>query len=276
MNPDRRLRLLSYNIQSGLTTKRYSEYFTRGWKHVFPVPSRMVNLDAIASLIAPYDVVGLQEVDSGSLRSGFLDQAHYLADRARFPHFYEQTNRRVGRISRHSNVVLSRVRPEEIQDFKLPGAIKGRGALMVRFGDETQGSVLDVYVVHLALSNRARATQLAYLAERMRRQAHVVLMGDLNCTSGGSTMRAFRDAAGLSEPVPGLRTFPSWKPTRQLDHILVSQDIPVHSVKVLPQRYSDHLPIEIQLDIPADVQMTHPPHQAQTLPAQHWQHGDGR
>jgi endonuclease/exonuclease/phosphatase family metal-dependent hydrolase len=275
MRSDRRLRLLSYNIQSGLTTKRYSEYFTRGWKHVLPVPSRMVNLAAIASLIAPYDVVGLQEVDAGSLRSGFLDQAHYLADRARFPHFYEQTNRRVGRISRHSNVVLSRVRPEEIQDFKLPGVIKGRGALMVRFGDETQGPVLDVYVVHLALSNRARATQLAYLAERIRKQAHVILMGDLNCTSGGATMRSFRDAAGLSEPVPGLRTFPSWKPTRQLDHILVSRNIPVHSVKVLPQRYSDHLPIEIQLEIPADVQMTQPHDEAQALSAQHWQHGDG-
>jgi endonuclease/exonuclease/phosphatase family metal-dependent hydrolase len=270
MKSDRRLRLLSYNIQSGLTTQRYSHYLTRVWKHVVPVPSRMENLHGIASLIAAYDIVGLQEVDAGSLRSGFLDQAHYLADRARFPHFYEQTNRRIGRISRHSNVVLSRMRPEEIRDYKLPGVIKGRGALLVRFGDETLGQTLNVYVVHLALSNRARAGQLAYLGERIRDQGHVVLMGDLNCTSDGTIMRAFRDATGLVEPVPGLRTFPSWKPTRQLDHILVSPDIDVHSVKVLKHSYSDHLPIEVELEIPAGVDLAQPPAATPSDPARHW------
>ena len=31
-----RLRLLSYNIQSGLTTRKYSQYLTRSWKHLVP------------------------------------------------------------------------------------------------------------------------------------------------------------------------------------------------------------------------------------------------
>ena len=62
-----RLRLLSYNIQSGLTTRKYSQYLTRSWKHLVPVPSRMANLDGIARVLKGYDIVALQEVDAGSL-----------------------------------------------------------------------------------------------------------------------------------------------------------------------------------------------------------------
>jgi len=51
-----RLRLLSYNIQSGLSTYKYSQYLTRSWKHLVPVPSRMTNLDGIAQILTNYDV----------------------------------------------------------------------------------------------------------------------------------------------------------------------------------------------------------------------------
>ena len=78
------LAAVSYNIQSGLTTRKYSQYFTRSWKHLVPVPSRMSNLDGIARVLTDYDLVGLQEVDAGSLRSGFVNQVKYLADYAGF------------------------------------------------------------------------------------------------------------------------------------------------------------------------------------------------
>ena len=109
-----RLRLLSYNIQSGLTTRKYSQYLTRSWKHLVPVPSRMSNLDGIARILADYDLVGLQEVDAGSLRSGFVNQVKYLADQAGFAHVFDQSNRKIGMISQHGNAVLSRVQPDAI------------------------------------------------------------------------------------------------------------------------------------------------------------------
>ena len=40
-----------------------------------------------------------------------------------------------------------------------------------------------------------------------------------------------------------LPTFPSWKPSKNLDAILVSHAFEVKSVEVLPVQYSDHLPI---------------------------------
>ena len=268
-----RLRILSYNIQSGLTTNRYTHYVTRGWKHLVPVPSRMHNLVGIANLVSRYDLVGLQEVDAGSLRSGFLDQAHYLADRARFEHYYAQTNRRVGRITRHCNVMLSRIRPAEISDHKLPGRFKGRGALVARFGGNTPDSSLYVFVVHLALSRRARKGQLQYLARKIDGLPYVIVMGDTNCASNTAEMQEFREEAGLVEPIAGLRTFPSWRPAQQLDHMLVSPALPVHAVEVLSYRYSDHLPIAMEIDVPLEVRVNVLDRRRPPENAQHWHNG---
>jgi endonuclease/exonuclease/phosphatase family metal-dependent hydrolase len=242
-----RLRLLSYNIQSGLTTRKYSQYVTRSWKHLVPVPSRMSNLDAIARILADYDFVGLQEVDAGSLRSGFVNQIKYLADHAGFAHVFDQSNRKIGMISQHGNAALSRVRPDAITEHKLPG-LPGRGVLEVRLGSGPDA--LHVLILHMALSRRGRLRQIGFLAEQVSDYRHVILMGDLNCDSDSPEMAVLVDVARLREPAPGLCTFPSWRPSRQLDHILVSSSIEVEQVKVLDCAFSDHLPIAMVVRLP--------------------------
>ena len=61
-----RIRLLSYNVQAGISTAKYRHYVTHSWKHVLPHPQRFINLDRVARLVSDYDVIGLQEVDAGS------------------------------------------------------------------------------------------------------------------------------------------------------------------------------------------------------------------
>ncbi|MDQ2695727.1 MAG: endonuclease/exonuclease/phosphatase family protein [Pseudomonadota bacterium] len=248
-----RLRLLSYNIQAGLSTSKYSHYLTRSWKQVVPVPQRMANLDGIAQVIADYDIVGLQEVDTGSLRSGFVNQARYLAERSHFKYLYEQANRRVGLISQHSNAVLSRHCPSRLEDHKLPGIFPGRGVLRVRYGEGQDA--LHIFIMHLSLGKRGRLRQIEFLARLIGDYRHVVVMGDLNCRSDSLEMTVLLRSAGLCEPLPGLNTFPSWRPTRQLDHILVSPSISVEKVAVLSHTYSDHLPIAMQIIVPGQVRM---------------------
>lgn len=249
----RRLRLLSYNIQAGLTTSRYSHYLIHSWKQVLPVPSRMANLDGIARVIADYDIVGLQEVDTGSLRSGFVDQAKYLAERGLFKYAFDQSNRRIGRISQHCNAILSRIRPSLVEDYKLPGVIPGRGLLRARFGEGEDA--LNVFIMHMALGKRGRRRQMQFLAELIGDYRHVIVMGDLNCRSDSPEMTLLLQSAHLCEPAPGLHTFPSWSPDRQLDHILVSPSIQVENVVVLTHTFSDHLPIAMQVIVPEQVGM---------------------
>lgn len=244
----RRVRLLSYNIQTGIASSRYHHYLTHSWKHVLPYPERLETLDRIAALAADFDIVGLQESDAGSLRSGFINQTEYLAERARFPLWYDQTNRNLGHFAQHSLGLLSRFRPMEISEVRLPGMIPGRGALCLRFGSGEAALLL--VIVHLALGPRARTRQLDSLMELIVGQRHVILMGDLNCRSESKEMGRLLEGTDLSEPIHGLYTFPSWRPRRNIDHILVSASIQVDSVRVLNYTISDHLPIAMDITLP--------------------------
>ena len=133
-----RIRLLSYNVQAGISTARYRHYVTHSWKHVLPHPQRFSNLDRVARLVSDYDVIGLQEVDAGSLRSGYVNLTQYISERAGLPFWYDQTNRRIGRIARHSTGLLSRFEPTEIVEHRLPGRHPGRGAMFIRYGNRRE------------------------------------------------------------------------------------------------------------------------------------------
>ncbi|PQJ97206.1 endonuclease, partial [Chromatium okenii] len=99
----RQLNLLSYNVQAGIHSRQYSDYFTNSWKHLLPHPEQLVNLTRIAQLLRQFDLVGLQEVDAGSLRSAYIDQVQYLARHGAFPYWYRQINRNLGPFAQHSN-----------------------------------------------------------------------------------------------------------------------------------------------------------------------------
>jgi endonuclease/exonuclease/phosphatase family metal-dependent hydrolase len=251
----RTLRLLSYNIQTGITTRRYRQYFIHSWKHVLHHAQRFDNLDQIAQLISNYDLVGLQEADAGSARSGFVNITQYLAMAAGFPYWDDQTNRRIGRIARHSLGVVSRYKPSGITEHKLPGRIPGRGAMAVRFGEGDDALV--VLIVHLALSRRGRLSQLDYLGDLINDYRHVVLMGDMNCRSTSQEMELLVNKTLMSEPVHGLNTFPSWRPKRNIDHILVTPTVEVQHAGVLDYPLSDHLPISMEVVLPSGIELNY-------------------
>jgi len=245
------LRLLSYNIQAGVETQRYRHYLTRSWKHVLPHRERLINLNRIAAVLGEYDLVGLQEVDSGSLRSGFVDQTEYLGHIAGFPYSYKQVNRRLGKLAQHSNGVLTRLRPSSVFEYKLPGA-PGRGAMLVQLGDADHG--LSVCVMHLSLGRRARLRQLAYVEELLWGLPYLIVMGDFNCECDSRPLRHLITSLDLKEPSCGLKTFPSWRPRRNLDHILVSSSFAINKVHVLEYPFSDHLPVSMEVVLPPEMQ----------------------
>jgi len=243
-----RFTLLSYNIQMGVDTSRYRDYVTHGWKHVLPHRARMRNLNRIAALLHRFDMVSLQEVDAGSLRCGFIDITEYLAHRAQFPHWYRQVNRNIGVIARHSNGFLSRFEPSEVTHYKLPAAT-GRGAMVFKFGESKNAFTL--CSLHLALGRRAREKQLDFLSEILKGRRHLVVMGDLNAGCEAPEIRRFIMRNDLMEPACNQPTFPSWRPVRKIDHILVSHGLEVIKSRVLDYPFSDHLPVSMELELPS-------------------------
>ncbi|ACO76459.1 endonuclease/exonuclease/phosphatase family protein [Azotobacter vinelandii CA] len=243
---DGRLRLLSFNIQVGIRTENYRHYLTRSWQHLLPHAGRAVNLQRIGALLADFDLVALQEVDGGSLRSDYVNQVEHLAQLGNFPYWYQQLNRNLGPLAQHSNGLLSRLRPSGLEDHPLPGP-PGRGAILLRLG-EGAGS-LAVIMMHLALGARTRTRQLAYIRELVGDYRHLVLMGDMNTHARELLEHSpLRDLGLLAPQIEA--TFPSWRPQRCIDHILLSPSLTLERVQVLPQPISDHLPVAVEIRLP--------------------------
>ncbi len=250
-----RLRLLSCNILAGGSVRRYRHYVTESWKQVLPARSKRGNLDRFAELLADYDIVGLQEADAGSLRSGFLNQTQYLAEAAGFPYWSHQPNRKIAQFAASSNGLLTRIKPLEVRDYPLPGRIPGRGALWAKF--PTAAGELVVVVAHLSLGPVARMRQLGFIADLIGRHPLVVVMGDLNCALDSPELVGLLRRTGLT-PAHGVppATFPSWRPRRAIDHILVSEKMEIEQLFTLPHPVSDHLPLAATIRLPEPLRLS--------------------
>lgn len=245
----RRLKLLSANIQAGSSTRRYSDYVTRSWSHALPAGKKRGALDAIATLAGDYDIVGLNESDPGSLRSGFTNQTHYLAERGGFGFWTHQPNRSVGGLASSANGLLSKLEPVDVTDHPLPGRIPGRGLLMAHFGTGDEGLV--VAVAHLSLGAQSRLSQLDFIGDVLDSHRNAVLMGDFNCPPDSPEMQRLYRRTRLQPPECVVATFPSWRPQRAIDHILVTPELGgCAGHQALPAAASDHLALSIELDIP--------------------------
>ncbi|EAR09819.1 endonuclease/exonuclease/phosphatase family protein [Reinekea blandensis] len=239
------LKLLSYNIQVGIHTRRYHDYLLRSWQHFLPHHRRENNLQQIAELIRHFDLIALQEVDGGSFRSQFTNQIHYLAKAADKQFWHQQLNRNLGRMAQHSNGVIGDVTPVRVSNHALPG-IKGRGAIAFELGEKDP---LIIVIAHLALGKKHQDLQLKYIRNIIRQYNHAIIMGDLNTDS----LRILYDSplhdCGLKAS-HARATYPSWQPSKCLDQILVSQHIIIHKVGVLDFMMSDHLPVAIEIELP--------------------------
>lgn len=247
----RRLRLLSFNAQVGIHSSRLHHYVTNSWKHFLPFDGRMANLDRVARFISGFDVVGLQELDAGSMRSNYVDLTAYLSERARFPHAYSRVNRDLGALAKHSLGLLTRLEPEQVIMHRLPGPIPGRGAIEARF-PLANGEFLVLFLVHLALGRRARRSQLDYIAGQLAHEPHAVVMGDFNCHPESRELRTLVARTGLLDPMPCAATYPSWDPRRVFDHILLTPDLSVSDIRVYNVNLSDHLPVGIEIELPGE------------------------
>jgi endonuclease/exonuclease/phosphatase family metal-dependent hydrolase len=112
-----------------------------------------------------------------------------------------------------------------------------------------------VVSVHLGLSEEERARHLVRLGHLFRSTTSggVVVAGDLNEEPGGPTRRALerhlRDATAAVGP-----TFPTRRPHRRLDVVLVSPGLRVSGARRIQDEHtrvaSDHLPVVVEVALP--------------------------
>jgi endonuclease/exonuclease/phosphatase family metal-dependent hydrolase len=208
------------------------------------------------------DVVALQELDVGRMRTGLVDQAHAIAELVgmRF-HFHPAF--RVEEES-YGDAILSAAPMRLVKAGPLPGsrAVRGlepRGALWVKIA--LDGGEIDVVNTHLGLvphEQRAQADALVG-AQWM---AHpdcadpAILLGDFNATPRHGAYRRLAARLRDAQHVAHRRrapTFPSRFPMLRIDHVFISRSVAVTGVHTprggLTKAASDHLPLVVDFRI---------------------------
>jgi len=231
---------MTWNIQAGIGTARYRDYLLHAHRQLVHTRSKTVALQNIAAEIAPYDVVCLQEVDLGGRRAGYHSQVEAIALRSGHSHVAVQHNRTIPGISRHGNAILSHWPLVHVRDLKLPGRMAGRGCLVA---DIEGPAPLRVACLHLSLGARDQVVQLAAVADALREAPAWVAMGDFNCGARSAPLEAFCEMSGGKLPLSAPKTFPSWRPRRDYDHIVSSRQLSLTHYRTERATFSDHLPL---------------------------------
>jgi len=165
------------------------------------------------------DVVGLIEVDTGSIRTGSVNQL-------------------VPIVRKQANAFLAapRVRGERFHYFDT-----GIKRLII----ELELDDIAIFLVHLSLKFRHRQYQLRYLYDLVRKtEKPVIVAGDFNTYWGDHEIYLFMQAAGLANAnARGLPSYPSSSPRKELDFILHSREIEVNRFEIPDIQLSDHLPL---------------------------------
>lgn len=237
------MRLLVYNIRYATGT---------GPAFHLPVPgagylrSSRKTLEDITQFIRAQDadLVGLIEVDTGSMRSGLVNQVEYIASHLGHYTAYQckygaaSMNLQLPIVRKQANALLAapRVHGERFHFF--PTGIK-------RLVIELELEECCVFLVHLSLKYRHRQEQLAHLHELVRTAPKpVIVAGDFNTFTGKDELFLFQQATGLrSANARNLASYPARVPRAELDFVLVSPAIEILDFRIPDVRLSDHRPL---------------------------------
>jgi endonuclease/exonuclease/phosphatase family metal-dependent hydrolase len=196
------------------------------------------------------DIVGLIEVDTGSIRSRKVNQAETIAVELGMNSSYETKygaksfNQMVPIVRKQGNAFLAapRVRGESFHYFDT-----GIKRLII----ELEMDDFAVFLVHLSLKYRHRHLQLRKLYDLVAAtEKPVIVAGDFNTFWGENEIYLFMRAAGLrSANVRSLPSYPSRSPRKELDFILYQEGINVTNFEIPQVRHSDHLPLICDFDV---------------------------
>jgi endonuclease/exonuclease/phosphatase family metal-dependent hydrolase len=226
---DRPLRVMTYNIHHGLDA---------GFG---------MDLEAIVDVIAAEDpdVVVLNEVNRARLTNGFVDTLLLVSKRLDMPYVFGP-NLPDGQ---YGNAILSRypiLEWENIHYTRNTTEVRGLLRAVIQAGTQPI-TFLATHLDHIEGPEHVRAEQVREALDQWMGDPRVVLLGDLNAEPDAPELQGIYDA-GFQDvlAVTGQDdAFTFWEPepSRRLDFIFLTPDLPLVRAWVVPSRASDHLPV---------------------------------
>lgn len=243
------MRLLLYNIRYAVGGGASMHMPLPGAGYLLGNQSVLPEIAQFIKTVDP-DVVGLIEVDTGSIRSRNVNQAEKLAGDLGMNTSYETKygeksfNQLLPIVRKQGNAFMAapRVHGEKFHYFDT-----GIKRLII----ELEMDDYAIFLVHLSLKYRHRHLQLRRLYDLIQETKKPVLVaGDFNTFWGGNEIYLFTKAAGLrSANVDSRPTYPSRAPRKELDFILYQDGINVRSFDIPDVKLSDHLPLVCDFEL---------------------------
>jgi len=237
------LRLLVYNI-------RYATGTGIGFHLPLPGAGYLRSSARVLEQITQFirsedpDLVGLIEVDTGSVRSRMVNQAEYIANALGHYTAYQckygeaSVNHWVPIVRKQGNALLAapRVTGERFHYFDT-----GIKRLII----ELELDEVCIFLVHLSLKYRHRQYQLRTLHDLVVRSSKpVIVAGDFNTFWGSHEIYLFQRATRLeSANAAALGSYPARRPRAELDFILASPELEILDFRIPPVNFSDHRPL---------------------------------
>ncbi|MFO8018793.1 MAG: endonuclease/exonuclease/phosphatase family protein [Promethearchaeia archaeon] len=209
------------------------------------------DLDRIAEEIEERDpdILGLNEVDMGILKTGLIDIGTYLAEKLDMYLFYAPTY-----YNHYGIAILSKYPFENVENIALPRSpdVNGEPRAVIRAKVEINNKLWTIYVNHLSTKEEDRIEQVPFIVELIEEQEfkRVVWMGDFNAQPDETPYELVNSSGDLEfidthqyvDPVPKLTggLNENGKPTNRIDYIFCSPDLVPSKTEVHCSEASDH------------------------------------
>ena len=243
------MRLLLYNIRYGVGAGASMHMPLPGAGYLLGNQNVLPEITSFIKSADP-DIVGLIEVDTGSIRSRKVNQAETIAGELGMNSSYEtkyganSINQILPILRKQGNAFLAapRVHGETFHYFDT-----GIKRLII----ELEMDNIAVFLVHLSLKSRPRPLPMRQIyALIAATEKPVIVAGDFNTFWGENEIYLFMRAAGMrSANVKSLPSYPSRSPRKELDFILYQDGINVTNFEIPQVRHSDHLPLICDFEV---------------------------
>ena len=236
------LKILSYNIHHANPPSKSAE--------------GLIDMESIAKVIreSGADLVGLQEIDVHTIRSGKeLDQAKKLGEMTNmYSHFVKGIDYQGGE---YGIAILSKFPILRADSLRLPmkPGIGGEPRVMAVITVEpVKGQKINFATTHLELNKENRELQAAAISHYFENtKSPVILCGDFNAKPESVEIKNL-DLHFKRSSIPNGFTIPHLTPNREIDFIMYRPENRFKVLKhvVIDESYaSDHRPVFVELQL---------------------------
>jgi endonuclease/exonuclease/phosphatase family metal-dependent hydrolase len=215
------------------------------------------SLDRIVQDIQRYspEIVGLNEVDLGALKTASIDLPSYFAYKLNMYYFYGYTF-----YKHYGNIILSKYPILEAEIIPLPKAIaSAEPRSLIKAKVQINSSIWTLYITHLSTEEEDRLIQVPYVISEIVKEAvfeKTIFMGDFNFEPSSTayslinstSVLNFTDTYRILNSGPGFTAHfnEDHIPQKRIDYIMCSPDLVPKTCQVFCSLSSDHCSVITQ------------------------------